>query len=104
MNNYSFILPQAEAQTLEHTLAQKSTVGSGVRNREKALLRAADLHLKLGNIKRHCEILIELGEWEKAICLAPGVSMQYWNELSKRCVHYDVRASHYLTFVHLCFI
>ena len=72
-------------QVIEHGLSQKaSTFGLNTRNREKTLLRAADIQLKLGNIKRHCEILIELGQWEKAICLAPAVSMNYWSELSKK--------------------
>uniref|UniRef100_H2Z7K9 Gem-associated protein 5 TPR domain-containing protein n=1 Tax=Ciona savignyi TaxID=51511 RepID=H2Z7K9_CIOSA len=70
------------AQEIEHSVAHKS--GANFRQNEKALMRAADLHLKLGNIKRHCEILIQLNQWERAISLAPAVSTNFWAELSKK--------------------
>ncbi|CAK8683632.1 unnamed protein product [Clavelina lepadiformis] len=76
----------AEAQEAEHSQAHKSGVGSGSRQRDKSLMQAADLHLKLGNIKRHCEILVQLGQWEKAIALAPAVSKHFWSQLVEKYV------------------
>lgn len=45
---------------------------------------AAVLHLKLGQIKECCELLIKLGKWERAIALAPARSLGYWKQLSER--------------------
>nr|XP_026693266.1 LOW QUALITY PROTEIN: WD repeat-containing protein 17 [Ciona intestinalis] len=72
----------SNAQEIEHSIVYKS--GTGYRQNEKSLLRAAELHLKLGNMKRHCEILVQLNQWERAISLAPAVSTQYWAELSRK--------------------
>ena len=45
---------------------------------------AADIHLTLGNIKEYCSIMVELGEWERAIAIAPSHSIAYWQELSTK--------------------
>nr|CAB3267685.1 WD repeat-containing protein 17 [Phallusia mammillata] len=71
----------AEAQECEREVAQHKP---GLRHKERSLMRSADLHLKLGNIRRHCEILVELGDWERAISLAPGVSISFWASLTEK--------------------
>eukprot|EP00462_Mataza_sp_D1_P000592 CAMPEP_0175092440 /NCGR_PEP_ID=MMETSP0086_2-20121207/2465_1 /TAXON_ID=136419 /ORGANISM="Unknown Unknown, Strain D1" /LENGTH=1197 /DNA_ID=CAMNT_0016365305 /DNA_START=336 /DNA_END=3929 /DNA_ORIENTATION=- len=43
---------------------------------------AADIHLGLGNVKEYCNIMIELGQWERAISIAPSHSIGYWQDLS----------------------
>lgn len=62
----------------------KSGGGIGGRSKEDRLRNAALLHLKSGNLQRYCELLVELGEWERALAVAPGVSYSYWKSLSQR--------------------
>lgn len=38
----------------------------------------------IGHLEKYCEILTELGQWEKALAVAPSVSIQFWRELSNR--------------------
>ena len=35
-------------------------------------------------MRKYCEILAELGQWERAIATAPSVSLEFWSELCKR--------------------
>jgi hypothetical protein len=42
------------------------------------------MYLHLGNVEKYCEILVELGQWERAIAAAPAVSVPFWAALSKR--------------------
>jgi len=62
----------------------KSGGGIGGRNKDERMREAAQLHLKSGNIQRYCELMVELGEWERALAVAPGVSYTYWKGLSQR--------------------
>ena len=39
---------------------------------------AAEMFLKIGDFHNYCEALIGLGNWERAIAFAPGVSKTYW--------------------------
>eukprot|EP00455_Lapot_gusevi_P040938 TRINITY_DN4691_c0_g1_i4.p1 TRINITY_DN4691_c0_g1~~TRINITY_DN4691_c0_g1_i4.p1 ORF type:complete len:1101 (-),score=371.19 TRINITY_DN4691_c0_g1_i4:99-3326(-) len=45
---------------------------------------AADIYLKNGHLREYCELLVQLEEWDKALAVAPGVSIQYWMSLSQR--------------------
>ncbi|TSX30747.1 WD repeat-containing protein 17 [Bagarius yarrelli] len=58
--------------------------GIGAPSKEERLKAAAEIHLRLGQIQRYCELMVELGEWEKALSVAPGVSMKYWKKLMQR--------------------
>lgn len=80
--------------------------GIGAPSKEERLKEAADIHLRLGQIQRYCELMVELGQvsvydtlisvflllprlyvfcqWEKALSVAPGVSMKYWKKLMQR--------------------
>ncbi len=46
--------------------------------------QAADTYLQIGNMEKYCDILVELGQWERAIATAPAVSVPYWASLCKR--------------------
>lgn len=52
--------------------------------RDERLTAAAMLHLKSGNIREYCDLMIELGQWERALAVAPGVSHGYWKDLTHR--------------------
>lgn len=70
----------ADAQEIELSTAGHSPAN---RQQETALEKASNIHLKLGNLQRHCEILKSLGRWETALSLAPGVSISYWRNLAQ---------------------
>lgn len=58
--------------------------GVGGRSKEDRIRDAAQLHLKTGNLQRYCELMVSLGEWERALAVAPGVSYLYWKQLTDR--------------------
>ncbi|CAK7295669.1 WD repeat-containing protein 17 [Vulpes lagopus] len=74
----------SEAQELTTVKMSKFGGGIGVPTKEERLREAADIHLRLGQIQRYCELMVGLGEWDKALSLAPGVSVKYWKKLMQR--------------------
>ncbi|KAF0037923.1 hypothetical protein F2P81_010797 [Scophthalmus maximus] len=71
----------SEAQELTIVKMCKFGGGIGAPSKEERLKEAADIHLRLGQIQRYCELM-----WEKALSVAPGVSMKYWKKLMQRRV------------------
>jgi WD40 repeat protein len=72
---------------VQYTLAkqlQSSAVRIGDGTRERRQMHAARLFLLLGCMKQYCDILVDLGEWDRAISLAPSVSVTYWRSLCER--------------------
>ncbi|XP_077135646.1 WD repeat-containing protein 17 isoform X5 [Ranitomeya variabilis] len=74
----------SKAQELTTVKMSKFGGGIGAPSKEERLKEAAEIHLRLGQIQRYCELLVELGEWDKALSVAPGVSMKYWKKLMQR--------------------
>ncbi|XP_034375963.1 WD repeat-containing protein 17 isoform X6 [Arvicanthis niloticus] len=74
----------SEAQELTTFKMSKFGGGIGAPSKEKKLKEAAEIHLRLGHIQRYCELMVELGEWDKALSVAPGVSVKYWKKLMQR--------------------
>ncbi|KAM5264681.1 WD repeat-containing protein 17 isoform 3-T3 [Ctenodactylus gundi] len=74
----------SEAQELTTVKMSKFGGGIGVPTKEERLKEAAEIHLRLGHIQRYCELMVELGEWDKALSVAPGVSVKYWKKLMQR--------------------
>ncbi|KAK3553738.1 hypothetical protein QTP70_007596 [Hemibagrus guttatus] len=72
----------SEAQELTIVKMSKFGGGIGAPSKEERLKAAAEIHLRLGQIQRYCELMVELGE--KALSVAPGVSMKYWKKLMQR--------------------
>ena len=83
----TLIYIQAKAQELEMVKMSKFGAGIGAPTKEERLREAADINVRIGNLQRYCELLMELGEWEKALAVAPGVSMAYWKSLAQRRAH-----------------
>ncbi|OWK00266.1 hypothetical protein Celaphus_00019228, partial [Cervus elaphus hippelaphus] len=71
----------SEAQELTTVKMSKFGGGIGVPTKEERLKEAAQIHLWLGQIQRYCELMVELGEWDKALSVAPSVSVKYWKKL-----------------------
>ncbi|NXX90597.1 WDR17 protein, partial [Centropus bengalensis] len=74
----------SKAQELTTIKMSKFGGGIGAPSKEERLKEAAEIHLRLGQIQRYCELMVELGEWDKALSVAPGVSMKYWKKLMQR--------------------
>ncbi|XP_069796992.1 WD repeat-containing protein 17 [Narcine bancroftii] len=74
----------SKAQELTTVKMSKFGGGIGAPSKEERLKEAAEIHLQLGQIQRYCELMVELGEWDKALSVAPGVSMKYWKKLMQR--------------------
>ncbi|XP_077158538.1 WD repeat-containing protein 17 isoform X2 [Paroedura picta] len=74
----------SKAQELTTVKMSKFGGGIGAPSKEERLKEAAEIHLRLGQIQRYCELMVELGEWDKALSVAPGVSMRYWKKLMQR--------------------
>eukprot|EP00741_Cyanophora_paradoxa_P001368 tig00000480_g1324.t1 len=58
--------------------------GVGAARKEDQLAQAAFLALKLGQTQRYCDLMAELGQWERALAVAPTVSVEYWRGLCER--------------------
>ncbi|KAJ6668643.1 hypothetical protein lerEdw1_012125 [Lerista edwardsae] len=74
----------SKAQELTTVKMSKFGGGIGAPSKEERLKEAAEIHLRLGQIQRYCELMVELGEWDKALSVAPGVSLKYWKKLMQR--------------------
>lgn len=75
----------AEAEELEMAASlSKFGSGLGAPSHEERLRDAANINIKLGNVQKYCELLIELEDWDKALAIAPSVSMKYWKSLMDR--------------------
>ncbi|WIA17927.1 hypothetical protein OEZ85_009420 [Tetradesmus obliquus] len=56
----------------------------GAAKQEEVLQEAALLQLQAGHAEQCCELLVEAGEWDKALVLAPAASQEYWAKLLRR--------------------
>lgn len=56
------MLLQSEAQELTIVKMSKFGGGIGAPSKEERLKAAAEIHLRLGQIQRYCELMVELGE------------------------------------------
>ncbi|PRP82721.1 hypothetical protein PROFUN_09983 [Planoprotostelium fungivorum] len=68
------------ARELEAVKHSKNVAQSA--NRGEKLREASELYLRLGMMREYCDTLVDAGEWERAIAVAPAVSMDYWRSLS----------------------
>lgn len=51
---------------------------------EEQLREAALLYAQCGDIEKYCSILVDIGDWNGALAVAPSVSMAYWRELANK--------------------
>jgi WD40 repeat protein len=72
---------EIKARELE-SIKHKKFTGIGMARKEDALREAALIFLKIGQVQKYCECMAHIGQWEKALALAPAVSQYYWAELS----------------------
>mmetsp|Transcript_2916 Transcript_2916/g.4234 ORF Transcript_2916/g.4234 Transcript_2916/m.4234 type:complete len:1247 (+) Transcript_2916:67-3807(+) len=75
---------ETRAREMESIRHKKYGGGIGSIKKEDQLKDAAEIYLSLGMFKEYCELLFEIGEYERAIAMAPRESLIYWQELSSR--------------------
>lgn len=61
-------------------------MGVGAGRKDEKLREAAEGYLKIGDFEHYCNIMAEVGEWEKALMAAPAVGHDFWSELMRRYV------------------
>lgn len=59
---FSIFSYQSKAQELTTVKMSKFGGGIGAPSKEERLKEAAEIHLRLGQIQRYCELMVELGE------------------------------------------
>ena len=57
-----------------------SMLGTALAKKEDRLAEAARLNLISGNFQQYCEVMIQLGNFEDALAVAPKVSLKYWQK------------------------
>ena len=57
-----FVLFQSDAQELETVKMARHGGGLNTPKKEEQLRAAAQIHIKIGQIQRYCELVIELGQ------------------------------------------
>ena len=72
-----------KAKEMESARYKNKGTGAAQRVAEQ-LKEAAKLYLKIGKVRNYCEIMCEVGEWEKALSVAPSVSIDYWKDLTAK--------------------
>ncbi|CAE8691094.1 unnamed protein product [Polarella glacialis] len=72
---------KSKALELASTRAQIGIAGK----QEERLLKAAQIMCRVGDLRAYCRLTAQAGHWERAICIAPAVSHQFWQEL---CAEY----------------
>ena len=74
----------AEAQNLESIKMRRTSMGGGIggMKKDEQIRAAAELYARAGDLEKYCNIMFDdLGEHERALAVAPGVSMQFWQEV-----------------------
>lgn len=51
--------------------------GIGAPSKEERLKEAADIHLRLGQIQRYCELMVELGQVRYSVCVCECVCSHF---------------------------
>jgi len=69
---------------LELLVAEQKRKRTAGRKKEAQAREIAKLHLQMGRVEDCCEQLLTIDDWEKALALAPGSSLEYWRALSAR--------------------
>lgn len=61
--------------------SSRGCIGLGQGKMEERLMRAAQIMLRIGDLRSYCSMVARAGHYEKAICIAPAVSHEFWQEM-----------------------
>lgn len=74
----SDISSAVDSHAKELTKSKSLKIKGQFGKKEDRKRKGAELYLKLGNYKEFWEVMMELGEFDRALAFAPAVSMEYW--------------------------
>ena len=86
-----FYFFQSEAQELTIVKMSKFGGGIGAPSKEERLKEAADIHLRLGQIQRYCELMVELGQVQR-VCVCVCMCVCFNTNFSSKKVHDSILA------------
>eukprot|EP01086_Lenisia_limosa_P011016 TRINITY_DN3609_c0_g1_i2.p1 TRINITY_DN3609_c0_g1~~TRINITY_DN3609_c0_g1_i2.p1 ORF type:complete len:586 (+),score=138.87 TRINITY_DN3609_c0_g1_i2:200-1957(+) len=69
---------------LEASVRTRFGAGVGGTKKEDVLREVAAERLRMGDFKKYCDLSVQVGDWEKAIAVAPAVSLSYWKYMCGR--------------------
>lgn len=73
---------RSDAKKLEAIkMSKHGTLSSKVIDK---LQEAAMIYARVGDFEKYCELMLNLGEWTKALAMAPRVSIEYWEKLCRQ--------------------
>ena len=74
----SDISSAVESHAKELTKSKSLKITGQFGKKEDRKRKGAELYLKLGKYKEFWEVMIDLGEFDRALAFAPAVSMEFW--------------------------
>ncbi|XP_059484542.1 WD repeat-containing protein 17-like [Neocloeon triangulifer] len=77
----------ATCRLADATQEELKAAGGHGQRAEADLRRAANSFLRAGALRRYCEVMVRLGEWDKALSVAPGVSFEYWKQINQKRIN-----------------
>lgn len=75
---------RSRANFLEANARKVKGRGMHSQKRAEALIAAAQQHLLAGNIEAYCECMADIGDWNKALLVAPAAGIEVWRKLVVR--------------------
>ena len=59
-------------------------LGTSLAKKEERLLECGRILLEMGEYQKYCEIMMDIGYYDKAMAFAPAVSLKYWRDIALR--------------------
>lgn len=85
----------------------KAVTSAGEKYKKTRLIAAAEEMLLIGKVNKYCQLMVEAGEWDSAIAVAPLVGRDFWRSLCLQTAETmeaagDVRAVRYFIMAEEC--
>lgn len=75
---------RARARHMMDKARGRTVAAAGPAYRKDRLIEAAAEMLMVGNMEDYCSLLMEAGEWDRAIAVAPAISRDHWRGVCLR--------------------
>lgn len=59
-------------------------LGTNFAKKEDRLLECARILLEIGDYRKYCNIMVEIGHYDQALAIAPAVSLSFWRDIALR--------------------
>ncbi|KPI90635.1 hypothetical protein ABL78_0231 [Leptomonas seymouri] len=75
---------RARAAYIKDRAHGKTVSAAGAAYKKQRLLDAAEELLRAGQLEAYCNALMEAGEWDRAIAVAPAISRAFWRSVTQK--------------------